>query len=482
VSSEYASAAMRRWPAYVRAVAVYLGGLVALAVLLEFLAPDLSYELQNRAREWLHPHNQPYRIRVGAMTGSAYRVASTLSRHLRARVGYELELVVNSSPGTSVDTLLRGDDHADLAMDSTADEIASAPGVTGLARLESQYFFVIVPNDSAVREVRDLAGTVNPGARDAGAPATLGERVLEYYRLLGAQSGDSSTRVTIVRPQEGNVADFAAGRMVAAMRTQALNSSLIEDILASGKYRLVPIRDAEALTRAIPGTRAGVIPAGALGPERRIPPDPVPTLTVSQILIARADLPARVVRDILEIVYDPGFLRDVGYDLDEKTGSEVAGWPLHPAAEAFYHRNDPVTADRLGRLSFVASVVAALFAIPPVLTHLRRQERIRAQRRRLADELRALQAIRSRIDAAPDLPVSEQLIREADDLLARAELDGAADLLDVEGLRSLRSLHQVCWRALEHKRDAVGRADLARLLAAARGVADASMPAAGPKV
>jgi len=80
------------------------------------------------------------------------------------------------------------------------------------------------------------------------------------------------------------------------------------------------------------------------------------------------------------------------------------------------------------------------------------------------------------------LPVSEQLIREADDLLARAELDGAADLLDVEGLRSLRSLHQVCWRALEHKRDAVGRADLARLLAAARGVADASMPAAGPKV
>src|SRR4029079_3002423 len=120
------------------------------------------------------------------------------------------------------------------------------------------------------------------------------------------------------------------------------------------------------------------------------------------------------VRDILEIVYDPGFLRDVGYDLDEKTGSEVAGWPLHPAAEAFYHRNDPVTADRLGRLSFVASVVAALFAIPPVLTHLRRQERIRAQRRRLAGEPRAVQAVPSRNRAPPGLAVAEQLIREAD--------------------------------------------------------------------
>jgi len=141
-----------------------------------------------------------------------------------------------------------------------------------------------------------------------------------------------------------------------------------------------------------------------------------------------------------------------------------------------------VTADRLGRLSFVASVVAALFAIPPVLTHMRRHERIRAQRRRLADEVRALQAIRSRIDAAPDLAAAEQLIREADDLLARAELDGASELLDVEGLKSLRSLHQVCWRALEHKRDALGRADLTRLLAAARGAgapASDAAPASG---
>jgi hypothetical protein len=252
------------------------------------------------------------------------------------------------------------------------------------------------------------------------------------------------------------------------MRTQALNSDLIEDILGTGRYRVVPIRDSEALAIAIPGTRAGVIPGGLFGPERRIPPEPVPTLTVAQLLLARTDLPARVVRDILAILYDPSFLHEVGYDATEQTGRELAGWASHPAAEAFYHRNDPVTADRLGRLSFVASVVAALFAIPPVLTHTRRQERIRAQGRRLANELGALQAIRSRIDAAPDLPAAEQLIREADDLLSRAELDGAAELLDVEGLKSLRSLHQVCWRALEHKRDAVGRADLTRLLTVER--------------
>ena len=440
---------MRRWPAYAKAVGISALGIVAFAALLEFLAPDLSYEIRDRAHEWLTPRaGNPYRVRVGSSTGSAYRVAATLNRHLAARFGYELELIANSALAES---LRRGDDGADLVVSGAAGEDVGAAGVAGLARLDPQFFFVIVPNDSAVREIRDLTGPVNPGTRVPNG-LTLGERVLEYYGLIASAADGTDGRVSIVRPtattKGTNVADFESGHNVAETRTQALNSELIADILDTGKYRLVPIRDNDALARAIPGTSAGVIPAGVFGPERRIPPEPVPTIVMSQLLLARSDLPARVVSDILEVVYDPSFLREVGYEASEESGRELAGWPLHPAAEAFYHRNDPVTADRLGRLSFVASVIAALFAIPPVVTHFRREERIRGQRCRLGDELSSLQSI-----------------READDLLARAELDGAAELLDREGLTSLRSLHQVCWRALEHRRDALGRADLTRVLA-----------------
>jgi len=454
----HVQAPKRRWLAYVRAGAVWILGIVALAALLEFLAPDLSYALKDRAHEWLTSRaGKPFRIAVGAKTGSAYRVAATLNRHLAARAGYELELVGDSVPGSGIQKLSREDERADLAMASSADDVGGGKAVVGLARLDSQFFFVIVPSGSAVREIRDLAGPVNPGTRDGDAPPTLGERVLDYYGLI-APPADGGGRVSIVRPEKGNVADFESGHNVAETRTQALSSELIGNILRTGAYRLVPIRDGEALARSIPGTSAGLIPAGVFGPERRAPAEPVPTLVTSQLLLARADLPARVVRDVLEIVYDPSFLREVGYDVSEESGRELAGWPLHPAAEAFYHRNDPVTADRLGRLSFVASVVAALFAIPPVVAHFRRHERIRRQRRRLGEELSALQTIRARIEAAADLSVAESLIREADDLLSRAELDGAEELLDVEGLASLRSLHQVCWRALEHRRGALGHA------------------------
>jgi hypothetical protein len=279
--------------------------------------------------------------------------------------------------------------------------------------------------------------------------------VLDYYGMLSAAPAPdaSAPRVTVVRPERGtNLADFEAGHMVAATRTQFLHADLIENIVSTGRYRLLPIRDHEALARSLPGTKPGFIPAGLYGPSRRIPPEPVPTILVTLILAARADLPGRVARDILEIVYDPRFGRDLQYEISETTGRIVGGLPLHPAAEIYYHRNDQLTSDRLGRLSFVASAVAALAASLQFIARARRQERIRVRRRLLGSELAKLQAIRHRIEAEPSGDTVEALMREADDLLCDAEQDAAAGLLDAEGIQSLRSVHQVCWNAAAQTR------------------------------
>jgi hypothetical protein len=169
--------------------------------------------------------------------------------------------------------------------------------------------------------------------------------------------------------------------MIAAMRTQFLHAVMIEEMLKGGGYRLVPIRDHEALARSIPGTKAGFIPAGLYGPGRRIPAEPVPTLTVTQLLIARGDLPGRAVRDILGVIYHPRFARDLQYDIREDAGRIVGGLPLHPAAHFYYHRNDLLTAERLGRFSLVASAIAAFVATFQFMTRLRR----RVARRRRTD-------------------------------------------------------------------------------------------------
>jgi len=437
---------MRGWRAVGAASAVSIASIICVAALLQFLAPDLAYQLKDGAREWLTGRRgRTYRIATGTAAGSSYRVGAVLNKYLLVRSGYELELVVTASPG-NLTSLLDSSQHIDLAtINSADDEAARADGVYGLAALEPQYFFVIVPNESATQEIRDLSGAVNTGAREPGQPATLGERVLEFYGLI-------PPRVSVVRPtQRGNVADFESGHQVAATRTQSLHSDLIEGIFRNGRYRLAAVRDHEALARSIPGARAASIPAGLYGPERTIPPAPVPTIAVTQLLVARTDLPGRVARDILEVIYDPRFARDVQYELSEDAGRNVGGLRLHPAAEIYYHRNDLLTSDRLGRVSFVASGIAALAAAVQFFIRFRRTERVNARRRLLGSDLARLQDLRRRIETSANDEEARRLAAEADELLWAAEQDAVSDLLDASGIQALRSVHQGCWRALEHR-------------------------------
>ncbi len=438
---------MRGWRLAAAAAAFAVAATIVLAALLQFLAPDLSYQIRDGMHEVLAGRRgRTLRIALGARAGSNYRVGEALNRSLEARHGYALELVETTSPG-NVDSLVNPAERIDLATISSADdEAVRTEGLVGLAALELQHFFVVVAHDNPARDFRDLRGPVNPGVRTASDPATLGERVLDYYGMQTAGAEGSAPAVTVVRPERGILEDLDSGHNIATTRTQFLRSDLIERMLRDGRYRLLPIRDHQALATLLPGTIASVIPAGLYGPGRRIPAEPVPTIAVRQLLVARADVPGRVVRDVLDVVYSPRFQRDVQYALTETAGRDVAGLALHPGADIFYHRNDAITSDRLGRLSFVASGLAGLFALAQFGARARREDRRRRSRRRLAGELARLEAIRQRIEASPDAASAREALRDADHLLVGAERDAATGLLDAEGIAALRSLHRVCAR------------------------------------
>ena len=435
------------------AVGLTVALLISIAAVSQFLAPSLTYEITEGLAESLSgKRGRTYRIALGVKTGSYYRLGVLLNRYLKENAGYELELVATAGVPENIGALLDPARDIDLALtESSANEGADSNELAGLAAVGKQYFFVIVPNDSPVRDVRDLAGPINPGLREAGHAPTLGERVLEYYGLLASRSTPAvkPAAATIVRPTSGGIVkDFESAHMTAATRTQFLQSDLIDGTLKDGNYRLVPIRDHEALARALPGTEPGFILAGGYGPERRIPPEPVPTLAVTSLLIARHDLPGRVARDILEAVYDPRFARDIQQDLTEASGRTVGVLPLHRAADIFYRRSDLVTSERIGRLTFVAWLIGAAIATTQFVSSLRRTQRRKARKRLLALEMGKLRSIRRRIDDGVDPAEARTLMAEADRILSRAEEDAAADLLDPEGIQALRSVHGICRRAL----------------------------------
>lgn len=432
---------MRRWRAIAAIGLATIVGSTVVVGLLQFLAPEMAYSLADRAREW-RSGRTTYRLGLGSATGASNQVARVLNRLLLEKAGYELDLV--NRPNGTLAAGIDNADGVDLAMANTAaDDLLTTDGVYALAALEPQHFYVIVPTASPVQEFRDLVGTVNPGARRPDQPPTLGERVLDYYGMVAPRGP-----VTIVRPKAGtNLQDFESGLMVAATRTQSLHSQLIEGIMTGGGYRLVPIKDHVALAKAIPGTSPAFIPAGLYGPGRRIPAEPVPTISVTMLLAASERVPGRVVADILEALYDPRFAREMQYDITEESGRSVGGFRLHPAAEIYYHRNDVVTSDRLGRLSFVGSAIVALAAGVQLLLRYRRHEQLKHRRRLLGDDMARLEAIRRQFEADTAPAQAQQLLREADDLLAGAEQDAATTLLDAEGIDSVRSLHRLCTHA-----------------------------------
>jgi TRAP-type uncharacterized transport system substrate-binding protein len=176
---------MRGWRSWAVGGATLAATLVVLAGLLRFLAPDVSYQIQDRISETVSGRrDRTFRIALGARTGSNYRVGQVLNRHLQTQSGYQLELLETVSRG-NVDALTGAADGADLAtINSADDEAVRGEGLYGLAALELQHFLIVVAKDNPVRDFRDLTGPVNPGVRGDGDPPTLGARVLEYYGML----------------------------------------------------------------------------------------------------------------------------------------------------------------------------------------------------------------------------------------------------------------------------------------------------------
>jgi hypothetical protein len=106
---------MRGWRGAGLVGVIGIASVLVIAVLLQFLAPDLAYQLRDRAREVaMGDSRRTFRIALGATTGSSYQMGTVLNRYLQEKAGYQLELLATAAPG-NVSALLNPRDRIDLA-------------------------------------------------------------------------------------------------------------------------------------------------------------------------------------------------------------------------------------------------------------------------------------------------------------------------------------------------------------------------------
>ncbi len=254
--------------------------------------------------------------------------------------------------------------------------------------------------------------------------------------------------VTVVYTQIDTIhEDFASGRMDAMFLIYDLNAPLLRDLLKNGDYRLIPIFAAEAMAYAIPSLSRAVIPHGAYGPNRSIPPlaqASFPTLAVNTLLVTHKNSNRFQVQTVLQALYSPSFLKRSGLPLlNEDYGQQIFGLPLHEAATLYYRRNAPITADHF---EIGSALLAGLLFLGNIWTYLR----TRATSRKQAAYLEKIVPYFKEL-----LTYSESMARESDpgelknildDMMAtqnKAETLWLAGELDTEHMENLYMIYGI---------------------------------------
>ncbi|MCP5048672.1 MAG: ABC transporter substrate-binding protein, partial [bacterium] len=238
---------------------------------------------------------------------------------------------------------------------------ANLEGLAAIATTGWQYVHILTPGASTIMEFKDLAGKrVSLGPAKSGN-AALGHLVFDYFQ---PSAGVQLVYTDISRIKK----DFQSGKMDAIFTVYDLHAPLLESIMANDEYRLVPIPEADSIAYIIPGCIAAPLPHSLYGSNRDIPSktEAFPTLKVNTLLITSQEMDRYRIRNVLQTLYSTRFIKQSRLpELDEKKGRHVFDLPLHPAAERFYHRGDPVTSDKyeigsafLAFLVFLVTVVS----------------------------------------------------------------------------------------------------------------------------
>jgi hypothetical protein len=332
----------------------------------------------------------------------------------------QIELVPNPNPELPGIHLLKSG-AADLAL--VANTEAYDAELTTVVPLYPTVLHILYRADRPIVDSRDL---MTDRTVYAGPPGSPSRQLLE-----------TTARRDGIAPEEISYVDSVAQCSDVIVIYAAVMPDIPDRIRDCGEYRLFSLGDPQELgtgstvdsvTLLNPKLKAFVIPKETYG---EMTPEPVVTLAVDKLLVARHDVPDTVIYDLLGEVLrlkpalsaeHPGLFHQLTDDFDISGSAFV----LHPGAMAYLQRDEP---DIYERYSGVAEVVVTLmiglvsgiYAVFQIFS-IRRKNRIDAFCQRAigirdgivdpdnADERRdAIAGLKALQDQAYDMLIHEKL-------------------------------------------------------------------------
>lgn len=261
------------------------------------------------------------RIASGAAGGGYERIANAICTTFSADHACDATSLHTEGSLENIDKLLSR--NVDLAL-LQANMVGSSP-ITVVAPLYYEAVHLIVRTGSAIHSIADLKQkNVMIGVEKSGT-----------YSVSKLLLTRANLKLDDIRVVNGDWRQLTNQPEVdAAFVVVQTGNAMMQDLLAEGKYELLPIEDAMEFSLDQPTFHALAITKN-MYPASNLPPGGVLTVATTAFLAARADAPDILVEKVLECLFSPKTIEECGL-LSAERAAHWQGLAWHPAAQRFF--------------------------------------------------------------------------------------------------------------------------------------------------
>ncbi|NEP15635.1 MAG: TAXI family TRAP transporter solute-binding subunit [Leptolyngbya sp. SIO4C1] len=276
------------------------------------------------------------RLATGSPSGEYYAFGDAIEQVTEAHFP-KIQIEVLKSPGSNQNMEDVQAGRVDMAL--VQNDTPVQPDVRAVAQLYPEMFHFIVSKDAGIDSIDDLRGKRIALMPEGSGSYALFWPLSQHYGLTPADF--QSTPM----PAKEAYESLIAGRVDALFRIIGLGNEAIGDLLKTGRFKLVPIAQIGALQLSQPYLQSTMIPRGSYDGAIPEPPQDLPVVAVSALLIAHQDLSPEVVKTISQVLYEyrnelisenPRTAR-----IQSPEASQNLGFPMHPGASAYFNQDEP---------------------------------------------------------------------------------------------------------------------------------------------
>ncbi|MEL6854006.1 MAG: TAXI family TRAP transporter solute-binding subunit [Cyanobacteria bacterium J06607_13] len=389
-------------------------------------------------------------LATGGETGEYYAFGSAIAQ-VTQKHAPNIRVNVVASPGSSqnMDSVQANTAHLALVQSDTPVQ----PAVRAVAQLYPEMFHLIARQTANINTLKDLQGK-----KIALMPAGSGSYELFWPLVDHYGLSDLDFEAEPMSAGEAHAA-LLQGEVDALFRIIGLGNASVTELFRTPQLKLVPIAQLGALQLSQPYLQSTVIPKGSYNGAQPVPPEDLPVIAVSALLVANENVEPEIVKTITRVLYEHRneliSLTPRAASIQSPDVSQNLGFPLHPGAKAYYAQDNP---SFFVRYAEAMGFLLSLTILTGSSVWQFRQWLIGRQKNRADDYNLEILALIEQVEHAQTVAELQSLRKQLFSILRQVVIDLDVDKISPESFQSFTFPWEVAMTTLHHQEMVLHRA------------------------